>query len=122
MEHQGLGMARWKDMDGLCTYASQHSRLLCQLGPRLSVSRTGLLTRGLSLSLLYQGAKQRRDPWKNRAVEVDITKMTFNIRSLTLALIVFFICISFCRLLACTFLLGNPFAILEFDFCHPSHR
>ena len=87
MEHQGLGMARWKDMDGLCTYASQHSRLLCQLGPRLSVSRTGLLTRGLSLSLLYQDAQQRRDPWKDRVVEVDITKMTFNIRSLTLTLI-----------------------------------
>ena len=66
MEHQGLGMAGWKDMDGLCTYASQHSRLLCQLGPRLSVSRTGLFTRCLSLSLLYQDAQQKQDAWNAR--------------------------------------------------------
>ena len=87
MEHQGLGMAQWRDMDGLCTYASQHSRLLCQLGPRLSVSQTGLFTTCLSPSLLYQYAQQRRDPWKAWAVEVDITKVTFKIRSLTLTLI-----------------------------------
>ena len=78
MEHQGLGMAGWKDMDGLCTYASQHSRLLCQLGPRLSVSQTGLFTRCLSLSLLYQDAQQRRDPWKAGVVGVDFQHQEFD--------------------------------------------
>ena len=118
MEHQGLGMAGWKDMDGLCTYASQHSRLLCQLGPRLSVSQTGLFTTCLSPSLLYQYAQQRRDPWKARVVEVDITKMTFNIRSLTVALIADSLFhLHFVLQIVCLQIsTGEPFAILEFRF------